>query len=59
MLWLDMDQPTFKQAEIGSHRKYSKKGNGAADADTFRAELTQILETGRAGIYAPEDMRAS
>lgn len=43
MLWLDMDQPTFKQAEIGSHRKYSKKGNGAADADTFRAELTQIL----------------
>lgn len=44
MLWLDMDQPTFKQAEIGSHRKYSKKGNGAADADTFRAELTQILD---------------
>ncbi len=43
MLWLDMDQPSFKQAEIGSHRKYSKKGNGAADADTFRAELTRIL----------------
>ena len=43
MLWLDMDQPSFKQAEIGSHRKYSKKGNGAADAETFRAELGQIL----------------
>ena len=43
MLWLDMDQPSFKQAEIGSHRKYSKKGNGAADAGTFRAELGQIL----------------
>lgn len=42
MLWLDMDQPTFKQVEIGSHRKYSKK-NGAASADTFRAELGQIL----------------
>jgi len=56
MLWLDMDQPTFKQAEIGSHRKYSKKGNGAADADTFRAELTQILgwlaEYLRPGGYA-------
>lgn len=43
MLWLDMDQPAFKQAEIGSHRKYSKKGDGAADAETFRAELGQIL----------------
>lgn len=43
MLWLEMDQPTFKQAEIGSHRKYSRKGNGAADAATFRAELTRIL----------------
>jgi site-specific DNA-methyltransferase (cytosine-N4-specific) len=42
MLWLDMDQPTFKQIEIGSHRKYSKK-NGAANADTFRIELGQIL----------------
>ena len=43
MLWLDMDQPTFKQVEIGSHRKYSRKGNCAADAGTFRAELTHIL----------------
>ena len=43
MLWLDMDQPSFKKVEIGSHRKYSKKGNGAANASTFRAELYQIL----------------
>ena len=43
MLWLDMNQPAFKQVEIGSHRKYSKKGNGAANANTFRAELTRIL----------------
>lgn len=43
MLWLDMDQPTFKKVEIGSHRKYSKKSNGAATSDTFRAELTRIL----------------
>jgi len=42
MLWLDMDQPTFKRVEIGSHRKYSKK-NGAATAETFRAELRQTL----------------
>ncbi len=42
MLWLDMDQPAFKQVEIGSHRKYSKK-SGAATADTFRTELRQIL----------------
>ncbi len=42
MLWLDMDQPMFKQVEIGSHRKYSKN-NGAATAHTFRAELRQIL----------------
>lgn len=42
MLWLDMDQPTFKQVEIGSHRKYSKN-NGAATASTFRTELRQIL----------------
>jgi DNA modification methylase len=43
MLWLDMDQPTFKANEIGSHRKYSSTGRHAADANTFRAELRQIL----------------
>jgi len=43
MLWLDMDQPTFKRVEIGSHRKYSKKSNGAANINTFHTELQQIL----------------
>jgi site-specific DNA-methyltransferase (cytosine-N4-specific) len=43
MLWLDMDQLAFKQVEIGSHRKYSKKGNGASNVNTFRSELRQIL----------------
>jgi len=43
MLWLDMDQPTFKRVEIGSHRKYSRKGAGAATVETFRNELTRIL----------------
>ena len=58
MLWLDMDQPSFKQAEIGSHRKYSKKGNGAANADTFRAELGQIL-VWLGKCLRPGDMPAS
>jgi site-specific DNA-methyltransferase (cytosine-N4-specific) len=44
MLWLDMDQPTFKQVEIGSHRKYSKKGNSAANEGTFRDEMRRILD---------------
>jgi len=43
MLWLDMDQPTFKSIEIGSHRKYSKKSENAANAETFRSELHQIM----------------
>jgi len=43
MLWLDMDQPKFKQEEIGSHRKYSRKGKNAATVDTFRGELFTIL----------------
>jgi DNA modification methylase len=43
MLWLDMDQPKFKQQEIGSHRKYSRKGANAATAETFREELSTIF----------------
>jgi len=43
MLWLDMDQSSFKTQEIGSHRKYSRKGNGRATVQTFRAELSNIL----------------
>ena len=43
MLWLEMDQPRFKQQEIGSHRKYSRKGANAATAETFRTELQTIF----------------
>jgi site-specific DNA-methyltransferase (cytosine-N4-specific) len=43
MLWLGMDQPRFKQEEIGSHRKYSRKGASAATMDTFRGELYTVL----------------
>lgn len=42
MLWLDMDQPKFKREEIGSHRKYSKKTNGATEA-TFQEEMANIF----------------
>ena len=56
MLWLDMDQPTFKKVEIGSHRKYSDKGKNAANDSTFYSELRQILiwlhRTIRTGGYA-------
>lgn len=43
MLWLGMDQPTFKKNEIGSHRKYSLKGANGATLETFRSELETIL----------------
>lgn len=43
MLWLEMDQPKFKQEEIGSHRKYSSKSKNAATVETFRSEFTTIL----------------
>jgi excisionase family DNA binding protein len=43
MEWLDMDQQRFKSEEIGSHRKYSRKGPNAATVDTFRSELQIIL----------------
>jgi DNA modification methylase len=43
MLWLGMDPGLFKRCEIGSHRKYSRKGKNAANADTFRRELDTIL----------------
>lgn len=43
MMWLDMNQPRFKQEEIGSHRKYSSKSKNAATVDTFRGELYTIL----------------
>jgi site-specific DNA-methyltransferase (cytosine-N4-specific) len=43
MLWLGMDQATFKLHEIGSHRKYSSNGPNQANAETFRRELTSVF----------------
>lgn len=43
MLWLGMDQPKFKREEIGSHRKYSRKGPNGATVDTFRSEMATIF----------------
>ena len=43
MIWLGMDQPKFKQEEIGSHRKYSAKGPNGATAATFQREMRTIL----------------
>lgn len=43
MLWLGMDQGTFKKREIGSHRKYSRNGPNGATAETFQAELITIF----------------
>jgi site-specific DNA-methyltransferase (cytosine-N4-specific) len=44
MLWLGMDQPTFKKVEIGSHRKYSRKGPNGATEETFRGEMGIIFD---------------
>ncbi len=44
MLWLGMDQPKFKREEIGSHRKYSSKGQNGATPDTFREEMKIVFE---------------
>lgn len=44
MLWLEMDQPRFKKEEIGSHRKYSRKGPGGATVETFREEMKIIFQ---------------
>jgi site-specific DNA-methyltransferase (cytosine-N4-specific) len=44
MLWLGMDQPTFKKVEIGSHRKYSRKGPNGATEETFRSEMGLIFD---------------
>lgn len=53
MLWLGLDQPTFKKAEIGSHRKYSLRG---ASIETFKSEMSAIFAWLRihlrAGRYA-------
>lgn len=44
MVWLEMDQPRFKTEEIGSHRKYSKKGPNGATVETFRSEMKIIFQ---------------
>ena len=43
MVWLEMDQPAFKAVEIGSHRKYSRKGPSAATSATFAEEMSRIF----------------
>ncbi len=43
MIWLGMDQPAFKAVEIGSHRKYSRKGPSAATSATFAEEMTRVF----------------
>lgn len=43
MIWLGMNQPRFKQEEIGSHRKYSCQGKNGATAETFKTEFSTIL----------------
>lgn len=44
MLWLGMDQPTFKQQEIGSHRKYSRRGPNGATSATFEREMSTAFQ---------------
>jgi len=44
MLWLGMDPHGFKKIEIGSHRKYSRKGPNRAGVETFRAEMGTIFD---------------
>lgn len=44
MLWLGMDQPTFKAQEIGSHRKYSRKMPTQQKLQTFRSEMRAVFE---------------
>ncbi len=43
LLWLGHDPSTFKQVEIGSHRKYSARSQQRATPATFRQEFDQIF----------------
>lgn len=43
MLWLDVDPAPFKATEIGSHRKYSRKGTNGATVETFKNEMITIF----------------
>ncbi len=44
MIWLGMNQPQFKQEEIGSHRKYSSKSSKGATIETFHSEMATIFD---------------
>lgn len=44
LLWLGFNPEIFKKAEIGSHRKYSRRGINGATAETFSKELHHIFE---------------
>lgn len=44
MVWLGMDQPRFKQEEIGSHRKYSRKAPTEEKVQTFRSEMRTLFD---------------
>jgi len=43
MVWLGMDSNAFKKIEIGSHRKYSRRGPKRAGVETFGAEMRTIF----------------
>ena len=43
LMWLGYDPEDFKKIEIGSHRKYSRKGPRAATPETFRSEFETIF----------------
>ena len=43
LIWLGYDPERFKKIEIGSHRKYSAKGQNRATPETFRQEFERIF----------------
>jgi site-specific DNA-methyltransferase (cytosine-N4-specific) len=43
MAWLRMDQERFKEIEIGSHRKYSRRGRHRVTVKTFRSEMERVF----------------
>lgn len=44
MVWLGLDQPSFKRVEIGSHRKFSSKSSNGATIETFRTEMKCVFD---------------
>jgi site-specific DNA-methyltransferase (cytosine-N4-specific) len=43
MIWLGFDDGAFKEQEIGSHRKYSRRGPLRATAETFASEMSDVF----------------